>query len=293
MSVATDLKEFLVSRRAKVTPDQVGLPWSGRRRVPGLRREEVATLAGVSPDYYVQIERGRAGDISDEVLYAISRALLLNDVETAHLFGLARARPRTGAQRAPDRVPDGVLLMLDRTPDLPMLVQNGRLDLVAANDLGRALYSDVYDRAPGTPNLARYVFFDDRSAEFFPDWGLIADYAVCLLRAEAGRAPYHRKLTELIGELATRSDEFKTRWARHDVRTHDRGEKQFRHPVVGDLTLRYEGFAIPGADGLSLYSYLAPPGDHAAHDALLLLASWAKTHAEPAADPSVSPPRTP
>ncbi|QDQ95087.1 helix-turn-helix transcriptional regulator [Rhodococcus sp. WB9] len=279
MNLPKDMKEFLVSRRAKVTPDQVGLPSAGRRRVPGLRREEVATLAGVSPDYYVQIERGRAGDVSDSVLYAIAGALLLNETEIVHLFDLAHSHNRHPVRRpepGTERLPDGVQTMIDHLVGAAAVVQNRRLDLVAANDLGRALYSDLYEHHQ-QPNLARYVFSDDRAKEFYQDWDTTADFAVSILRAHAGKPPCDRNLTDLIGELTARSEEFRTRWAAHDVRSHQRGSKRLRHRLVGDLNLHYEGLEIPGTTGLTLFCFTAEPGDSATKDSLLVLASWAKT----------------
>ncbi|MFF7965576.1 helix-turn-helix domain-containing protein [Streptomyces sp. NPDC007903] len=279
METAKEIKDFLTTRRAKITPDQVGLPVVGRRRVPGLRREEVALLAGVSAEYYVQIERGQVAGVSEEVLHAIAGALRLDDVETSHLFDLARAAGKAGRKqtRAPRRqVPEPLQALIDTMVTAPAIVQNGHLDIVAANPLGRALYGAVYEHQPEPPNLARFIFLADRAEETFPAWEKAADDAVALLRVAAARAPYAKAVTNLVGELATRSTEFRTRWAAHDVRAHRSGTKEFRHPAVGDLTLRFEALDAAGASGLSVIGYTAEPGSPS-HEALTLLASWAAT----------------
>jgi transcriptional regulator with XRE-family HTH domain len=282
-----DLREFLISRRAKVTPQQAGLPtYGGHRRVPGLRREEVSLLAGVSVEYYTRLERGNAQGVSDSVLEALARALQLDEAERAHLFDLARRSTSTGParRRAAQPVRPGLQQLLDAMADVPAFVQNGRLDVLATNALGRALYCDLYDDdavpgAPGRPpNHARYTFLDPRSADFYPDWNLAARTGVALLRAETGRRPDDRVLTELIGELTTRSDRFSALWAAHDVRRHTAGTKSFHHRVVGDLELDYENLELPGDDGLSLVTYTAGPGSPS-HQALQFLASWAASAA--------------
>ena len=287
-----DLRDFLVSRRGKVTPEQAGLPtYGGHRRVPGLRREEVALLAGVSVEYYTRFERGNAQGVSDGVLEALVRALQLNEAERAHLFDLARtANPTARTRRRPtqQRVRPGVQQLLDAMTDVPAFVQNGRLDVLATNALGRAMYCDLYDDgtvrggAGRPPNHARYTFLDPRSADFYPDWNLAARTGVALLRAEAGRRPDDRVLTELIGELATRSERFSALWAAHDVRRHTAGTKSFHHRVVGDLELDYETLELPGDDGLALISYTAAPGS-TSQQALQFLASWATSVAPSAA----------
>ena len=287
-----DLRDFLVSRRGKVTPEQAGLPtYGGHRRVPGLRREEVALLAGVSVEYYTRFERGNAQGVSDGVLEALVRALQLNEAERAHLFDLARtANPTARTRRRPaqQRVRPGVQQLLDAMTDVPAFVQNGRLDVLATNALGRAMYCDLYDDgnvrggAGRPPNHARYTFLDPRSADFYPDWNLAARTGVALLRAEAGRRPDDRVLTELIGELTTRSDRFSALWAAHDVRRHTAGTKSFHHRVVGDLELDYETLELPGDDGLALISYTAAPGS-TSQQALQFLASWATSVAPSAA----------
>lgn len=285
MDNRAEVRDFLASRRAKLTPEATGLPRSGtRRRVPGLRREEVARLAGVSVDYYTRLEKGNLSGASESVLGAIAEALRLDEAERAHLFDLARAA-RNGA-RAPRRRPQAPLRpslvrLLDAMTTAPAFVRNGRLDLLAVNALGRALYAPVFDEPGGPANLARFNFLDPRAVAFYPDWGEAADTAVALLRTEAGRDPYDKALTDLVGELATRSDAFRTRWAAHDVRLHQSGVKHFCHPVVGDLDLAFEAMALPADPGLTLTAYTARP-DSASEEKLRVLASWSATDKAPA-----------
>lgn len=266
-----------MSRRAKISPQDAGLPAGGRRRVAGLRREEVAMLAGVSAEYYVQVERGQVRGVSDEVLQAIADALRLDDVETAHLFDLARAanrparvRRRPASQRA--QVPQGVVRIIETMVGSPAIVQNGRLDIVAANPLGRALYAPVLAMSDPA-NIARFLFLDPGADQVFPDWEKSANDAVGLLRVEAARSPHSAAVSKLVGELATRSDEFSRRWALHDVRAHLRGSKRFRNPLVGDLVLGFEALRIAGVDDLTLVAYTPEPGSPDS-EALGLLASW-------------------
>lgn len=287
MDNRNEVREFLTTRRAKITPEQAGIPVYGRRRVPGLRREEVAQLAGLSTDYYTRLERGSLRGASDSALDAVSRALRLDAAEREHLHDLARAA-RGGAAREPRRrarpqqVRPSIQHMLDSMTTAVAVVLNGTFDIVARNSLGRAFYAPVFD-APARPaNLARFCFLDPGAEAFYPDWAEIADTTVALLRAEAGRDPYNRALTDLVGELATRSDAFRARWAAHDVRLHHAGTKRFRHPVVGDLTLGFNSMELPPGPGLILTVYTAEPGS-AAEDNLTLLASWAATE-HPAPD---------
>ncbi|MFF0712300.1 helix-turn-helix domain-containing protein [Streptomyces bauhiniae] len=279
METAKEIKDFLTTRRAKITPDQVGLPVAGRRRVPGLRREEVALLAGVSAEYYVQIERGQVAGVSEEVLHAIAGALRLDEVETAHLFDLARAAGKAGRKQTRTtrrQVTPALQALIDAMVTAPAIVQNNHLDIVAANHLGHALYQAVYAHQPEPPNLARFIFLNDRAEETFPAWEKAADDAVALLRTAAAKPPYTKAITQLVGELATRSTEFRTRWAAHDVRAHRSGTKEFRHPAVGDLTLRFEALDVTGAPGLAVIGYTAEPGSPS-QQALTLLASLAAT----------------
>jgi transcriptional regulator with XRE-family HTH domain len=272
-----DISEFLTSRRAKITPDQAGLPaYGAKRRVPGLRREEVAMLAGISVEYYTRLERGSAQGASDDVLEGISRALQLDEAERSHLFDLVRAANAgrsTPRRPSHERVRPTVLRVLEAIEGAPAYVRNGRLDILAANRLGEALYSPVFATATGIPNMARFIFLQPDSPEFLVDWDRIASDAVAILRAEAGRDPYDRRLSDLIGELSTRSEEFRVRWAAHNVKFHRTGTKVLHHPIVGDLSLSFEAMELPGDVGQRINVYTAEPGSPSA-DALNLLASW-------------------
>jgi transcriptional regulator with XRE-family HTH domain len=278
-----EIREFLTSRRAKITPEQAGLPWySDKRRVPGLRREEVALLAGVSVDYYTRLERGNAAGVSESVLEALARALQLDEAERAHLFDLARAAgstPRRRRRPAAQRVRPSVQRMLDAMTGAPAFVRNGRMDILGANRLGRAFYSQHFDSPHGPPNSARFIFLDPRALDFYVDWEQVATDAVAILHSEAGRDPYDRDLSDLVGELSTRSDMFRTRWAAHNVRFHDTGSKRFHHPVVGELSLTFETMQLTADPGLLLFVYTAEPGSKS-EEALNLLASWAATLGE-------------
>jgi transcriptional regulator with XRE-family HTH domain len=279
MDNRADVREFLTSRRARVTPEQVGLPAGASRRVPGLRRSEVATLAGVSVEYYTRLERGAIRGASPQVLDSIARALCLDDAERAHLFDLAHAA--SPVARPPRRRPAKTWMphaslqwALDAVTAGPAFVRNGRMDLLAANALARAFYMDVYDMPGQPPNIARFTFLDDRARGFYPDWAMFADVTVSILRTEAGRDPHNKELHDLIGELSTRSAEFRCRWGAHDVRHHGTGFKTFRHRIVGELTLAYEGLEMAAEPGLTLTLYTAEPGS-ASEERLRLLASWA------------------
>jgi transcriptional regulator with XRE-family HTH domain len=281
VSTESDIREFLATRRAKITPQRAGLPaYGGTRRVPGLRREEVALLAGVSIDYYVRLERGNLAGASEEVLDAIAAALQLDDAERAHLYDLARAvahRSSRRTKRTRGPIPDSVLRVLDSMTDSPAFIRNGRLDILAVNRLGRALYSPLYTGSAKEPvNIARFQILDPRGRDFFPHWEESLNTTVSLLRTEAGRAPHDSDLTGLIGELVTRDEEFRTAWAKHNVRLHQSGRKSFRHPAVGDLTLDFDAMELPAQPGLTLTAYSAAPGTPD-HDTLQLLASWAAT----------------
>jgi transcriptional regulator with XRE-family HTH domain len=287
MDIAQDIKDFLMTRRARITPEQVGLPGGGRRRVPGLRREEVAKMAGVSIEYYTQIERGNVAGVSDEVLHAVARALRLGEAEETHLFDLVRAATtkvdRTRPPRRARAIPDGVQALLDSMVTAPAIVITGPLDIVATNALGRALYAPVFARAKGAPNVARFMFFDTAADHFFPDWAKEADDVVSLLHAEAVRAPESPAITRLVGELATRSEQFRTRWAAHNIKAHRHGIKRFRLSEVGDLELTYNFLDLTGVGGLSMVGYSAQQGSRS-DEALRLLASWT-------ADPYAPSPR--
>jgi transcriptional regulator with XRE-family HTH domain len=276
-----DVRQFLATRRARISPQKAGLPiHHGNRRVPGLRREEVAVLAGVSIDYYTRLERGNLNGVSDSVLEAVARALQLDEAERAHLFDLARTAnniPSTRRRRpTQQRIRPALQRLLDSMSDTPAIVRNTNLDIVAANSLGRALYSPLFTDPAGPTNLARFTFIDQGAPGFFTDWDDVANVTVALLRIQAGRDPGERNLSDLVGELATRSDEFRTRWAAHDVRLHDHGDKRFHHPVVGDLSLSFEELPLPADTDLTMTAYTAEPGS-TSHDGLSLLASWAAT----------------
>jgi transcriptional regulator with XRE-family HTH domain len=275
-----EIRQFLASRRARITPEQAGLPnYSSSRRVPGLRREEVALLAGVSIDYYIRLERGNLGGVSESVLESLARALQLDEAEHAHLFDLARAAassPRTRRAPRKQQIRSSVQFALDAITGAPAFVRNGRLDILGTNRLGRALYSEMYSDPARPVNHARFIFLNPRSHDFYPDWNRAANDTVAILRTESGRDPYDRALCDLVGELSMRSEEFRTRWAAHNVRQHYNGLKQFHHPVVGDIHLMYDAMDLSADSGLSLLIYTAEPGS-ASGDALRLLASWAAT----------------
>jgi transcriptional regulator with XRE-family HTH domain len=288
MDPKSEMREFLTSRRARITPEQAGLTVYGdKRRVPGLRREEVAMLAGVSADYYTQVERGNVNGVSDSVLDALVRALRLDDAERSHLFNLVRARRTANpTRRRPpkQRVRLSVQQVLDAMTSAPAYVRDEYGDLVATNTLGRALYSELFEPPDGPPNVARFVFLDPRATTFFVDWDEVADQIVAAVHAQAGRDPYDRRLTDLIGELSTRSEIFRVRWAAQNVRHHNTGLKRFHHPVVGQLDLNYDALPLPADAGLTLVTYTAQAGSRS-EEALRLLGSWAATlEPEPASD---------
>ena len=273
------MREFLTSRRARITPDQAGLRTYGdNRRVPGPPGGGRAPRRGSS---LLHPPRTRQRDrVSDSVLAALARALQLDEAERAHLFDLARAgRSTTRAARRPakQRVRPNVQRLLDAITGAPAFLRNGRLDILAANQLGYALYSELYVGPHRPANTARFVFLDpERAAGFFADWGEAADNAVPILRFEAGRDPYDRGLSDLVGELSMQSEAFRTRWAAHNVRLHDTGVKHIHHPVVGDLSLTYERMELVADEGLTMYAYTAEPGSRS-DEALDLLASWTAT----------------
>jgi transcriptional regulator with XRE-family HTH domain len=280
MDTKNEIREFLTSRRAKITPAQAGIRTYGdTRRVPGLRREEVALLAGVSVDYYTRLERGNASGVSESVLTSLARALQLDDAERSHLFDLARAARTTSRPRrrtSHQQIRPGIQHVLDAFTEAPATVRNGRLDIVAANRLGYALYS-VMGLGPGRPaNSARFLFLDPRAADFYVDWEQATHDAVAVLRSHAGRDPHDRDLIDLVGELSTQSETFRTRWASHNVRFHDHGTKHFRHPVVGELSLNFERMELSPDTGLTMFAYTAEPGSKS-QESLNLLASWAAT----------------
>jgi transcriptional regulator with XRE-family HTH domain len=279
MDTRSEIREFLTSRRAKLTAADVGLPDYGTRRVPGLRREEVAVLAGISVPYYIRLERGDLTGASDNVLDALARAFQLDDAERAHLFDLARATHPLAQppRRRPTKqqIRPSVQQLLDAMTGAAAHIGNHRLDILAANALGRALYLEMFD-GQLRPNAARYVFLDPRAREFYLDWERTTRDVVASLRSAAGRNPYDRDLTDLVGELSTRSEPFRQLWACHEVRFHISGVKHFHHAQVGDLKLNYERLDVVFDTDLTIFTYTAEPGTRTA-EALALLGSLAAT----------------
>ena len=296
MDNRAEVREFLISRRAQVAPEQVGLPTGSNRRVKGLRRSEVATLAGLSVEYYTRLERGAISGASPQVLESLARALNLDDAERAHLFDLAHAaspvarppRRRNSTSYVPHQ---SLQWALDAVTAGPAFVRNGRMDLLAVNPLARAFYKDCYDMPGQSPIIARFTFLDQRAYQFYPDWDAFAEVTVSILRTEAGRDPHNKELHDLIGELSTRSEEFRTRWGAHNVRHHGTGFKTFNHPVVGEMTLAFEGLEMAAEPGLTLTIYAAEPGSPSA-ERLQLLASWAASEYRQGAHPASEKTRT-
>jgi transcriptional regulator with XRE-family HTH domain len=282
MDSGKDVREFLTSRRASITPEQAGLPvYGGNRRVKGLRREEVAILAGISAEYYVRLERGNVRGASDDVVDGIARALQLDEADRTHLFDLVRAVNTSPARRTSRRPPQehvrpGIQRILDSLIGVPAFVENERLDVLAANALGEAFYVHQYADTVRPINGARFMFLNPKAKEFLLDWDTIATDVVGILRTAAGRDPYDKRLTDLIGELSTRSEEFRVRWAAHPVNLHRTGTKRFHHPVVGELTLDFERVELTADPGQRLTFYSAEPGSPS-RERLDLLASWAST----------------
>ena len=284
MDSRNDIREFLTSRRAKITPEQAKLPaYGGNRRVAGLRREEVAMLAGVSVDYYTKLERGNFGSVSEGVLEALVRALQLDEPEREHLFHLANATAtiRPGGHReASQLVRQSVQRVVDSLADAPAFVRNNRRDLLASNALGRALYSPIYEGVePGQPvNTVRFLFDDPKARVFFRDWNKAAADVVANLRTEVGRDPHDRLLQELVGDLLAGGSEFSALWASHDVRYHDTGFKSLHHPEIGDVDLTFETMDLPADPGQALIVYGTEPAS-ASEASLRLLSSLAATTA--------------
>ncbi|MEY9849829.1 helix-turn-helix domain-containing protein [Streptacidiphilus sp. MAP5-3] len=289
MDRSTEIREFLRTRRARITPDQAGLAPDPRvRRVPGLRREEVAQLAGVSVDYYVRLERGRTQGVSEAVLNAVAAALNLDDTERAHLFDLAQptaARSHRKQPLSPQRVRPVVYRTLESL-SVPAIVQGRRMDVLAANRLGYALFADFEARPRRERNFARYVFLDQAARSLYGDyWERAAGECVAMLHLYAGSHSDDPQLTELIGELSVQSDVFRRMWADHDVLTHSTGTKRLRHPLVGDLTLDYVVLAIQGDPDQTL-TILTPEPASPSAEALAILASWTTTSTPATAPPA-------
>jgi transcriptional regulator with XRE-family HTH domain len=276
MSASNELREFLRSRRARLTPEEIGItPIPGHRRVPGLRREELAQAAGVSVDYYVRLEQGRGHSVSADVLGAVARALRLDEAERAHLFDLAK--PTRRRRPAEHRVRHGVRVLVDSLA-APAFVTGRRSDVLAANAMARALLCDFDLLEPRERNHARWVFLDPVARERYVDWEAVARDNVAALRLDAGRYPDDPALNELIGELSVKSPEFSTWWAEHDVLRRTHGTKRYRHPIAGEIEILYEALSLPGDPDQTLYVYSTEPGSASARG-LDLLASWI---AEPA-----------
>jgi transcriptional regulator with XRE-family HTH domain len=269
-----ELREFLRSRRARVTPAAAGLPLRhGARRVPGLRREEVAQLAGVSVDYYVRLERGRTANVSESVLDAVARALQLNDLERTHLFTLAK--PSRARPLPPQQVRPGLRLLVDSITDVPVLVVGRRLDVLAANPLARVLYTDFDALPPHFRNMARLVFLHDHVRSLCTDWRATAQGIVANLRLYAGRNPHDPALAELVGDLSVQDPDFRRWWADHDVDQHTYGVRHCHHGLVGDLELGYEAFTPTDDPEQTLWVSTVQPGS-VSEERLKVLASWAQ-----------------
>jgi len=287
IDVRAEIRDFLGTRRARLTPEQAGLPaYGSNRRVKGLRREEVAMLAGVSVDYYVRMERGSLAGASESVLDALANALQLDEAERTHLFALARESGPAATRRkrpAATTVRPVIQQVLDAMTDAPAWVRNGRHDIVAMNRLARALYAPVLADSRRPANTARFVYLEPDAAErFFVDYDRIAKDSAAMLRLEAGHNPHDKALIELVGELSTRSELFRREWASHDVKFHRSGHKRLRHPVVGQLDLDFESMELASEPGHYLNVYTAAAGTPTA-DALKLLASWAASENLPSA----------
>ncbi|WP_328856613.1 helix-turn-helix transcriptional regulator [Williamsia herbipolensis] len=273
-----EIKDFLTTRRGRIRPEQVGLPAGSNRRVPGLRRSEVATLAGLSVEYYSRIERGDLAGVSDAVLAALARTLELDDAEHDHLLDLAHAatpsaRTRRPPQQKSTSIRPALQSMLDAMTGAAAFVCNASQDMLATNHLARGLYSAMYDSAERPINHSRFIFLDPRSQIIYPNWQRAADTNVAILRTESGRHPHDRRLAQVIGELSMRSEEFRGRWAAHHVRRHVSGTKTFRHHIVGDIELGFEAMPLPGDTGLTLTVYTPAPNSPA-EEAMRLLGSW-------------------
>ena len=293
MDLHRDVQQFLTGMRGRLTPEQAGVPiFGGERRVPGLRREEVAQLAGVSTAYYTRMERGNLRGVSESVLRSVARTLHMNDAETQHLFDLARAASegaKTARAKQQPRLPQRAAQLIDTMPDVPVVALGRLSDPVGSNALGRALFPHLFPENGEPLNHTRYLFLDDRSREFYVDWEHDARHVVSALRLLAGRDPSDRALMALVGELATHSPEFRTWWAGHTVRIHTTGTKAIRHPIVGELTVAYETLTLGSSPDIRIVTYLADPNTPSA-DALDLLRSWTATPVNSPAPPDRAKP---
>lgn len=272
------VRDYLMSRRANLTPEDARLPrYDDDRRVPGLRREEVAMLAGVSVDYYTKLERGNVQGASANVLDAIARALQLDDIERRHLFDLAGVAPTAATEAqvpAPSSVPPSVQRVL-ASMTIPAIAYNTRQDVVAANLAGRAMFEWMLEA--DRPNLAQFIFLDSRAPQFYGDWPLACSLTAAMLRYEAGRDPLNEDITALVGDLSTRSPQFRSHWADRDVHEHRSGTKTYHHHELGQLQLTYDVLEQPGAPHISITTFSPEPGSPTA-DKIAMLASWAADH---------------
>ncbi|MFJ5035273.1 helix-turn-helix transcriptional regulator [Streptomyces sp. NPDC088560] len=288
MDNQAEVRDFLRTRRDRITPEQAGIVTGGRRRLPGLRREEVAMLAGMSSDYYAKMERGNLAGVSPEVLDALARALRLDDAETEHLHDLARAAnpspSRRRARPAQSTVRPSLQRFLDAITGAPAWIVNQRADILATNPLARALLAPMLDDPDTRNNTARFIFLSPAARTFYPQWKHAAEASAANLRTAAGRNPRDKALSDLIGELATRSDAFSRRWSAHDVRLHRTGTKHIHHPAVGDLEFVYEGVELPDHPGWMMFAYTSAAGSPT-EDRVKLLGSLAATQAD-AQDPA-------
>ncbi|MGW0325708.1 helix-turn-helix transcriptional regulator [Nocardia sp. NPDC003183] len=284
MNNQSEVREFLRTRRARITPARAGLPTStGHRRVPGLRREEVALLAGISVDYYARMERGNLTGVSDEIVHALARALQLDDAETQHLQDLTRAaKPAPATTRRPKRTSDQTVRptlqrFLDPITGTPTWVRNRRMDYIAGNALARELLSPLLTDPSNEANNARFVFLNPAARLYYPEWERGADDIVATLRTYATQNPLDKGLTDLIGELVTRSDAFRHRWSAHNVRFHRTGIKRIHHPDVGDLEFAYEAMELPDTPGWTMFGFTTEPGSPT-EERVKLLGSLAATN---------------
>jgi transcriptional regulator with XRE-family HTH domain len=285
-----ELTEFLMSRRARVQPEDLGLKvYGGRRRVPGLRREELAQAAGVSADYYVRLEQGRTDNVSQEILDAVADVLSLSQDERKHLALLAKpARRRVKRRTTTQRIRPGLQALLDSMTDVPAFVLGRRMDVLGWNRLAAALIADFNNLEPKDRNIPRLVFLDPATRDFYPDWAAVADETVGYLRMYAGRYPDDPELAELVGELSIHSPEFRQHWARHDVKDKTFGTKAQYHHLVGEITVQYETLQPPGEPDQLMVTYTVEPGSTSEQN-LRLLASWTADDREKSRFPAETP----
>ncbi|MET7875926.1 helix-turn-helix transcriptional regulator [Micromonospora profundi] len=279
MDGTNPLGDFLRARREMTSPEEVSIVSSGRRRTPGLRREEVAQLSGVSTDYYTRLEQGREQHPSDQVLDALARALGLDPEETAHLHLLTRTSRAPVRRGRRETVRPSLLRLMDGWLHTPALIIDRRMDMLAGNRLGRALFAKAFEE--DEPNLVRFVFLSPAARSFYPHWKQVAQSSLGALRAAAGDLLNDARLTDLVGELSLKSPEFRQLWARHDVRGKTHEAKVFHHHDVGELTLTYDSLTVDGSTGQQLIVYQAEAGSRSAQ-ALALLGTVAAELPTPA-----------